>query len=191
MNGFRNGKQACPAGFPYRRAVRRAPSSTRPLGWLIALPALTFLGVFLIWPLIKVMRVGGINLGVWTDPYFLGRLGWTLGQAGLTVLLGALIAWPLAYLLSRHAVPGKRGLLRLLLLPFVTPTLVAVLGLTALLGPRGWLTQLTGHRPLGKPGADHSGQPVLQSADHAAAGLRRLCPRAAEPDRRGPHAGGQ
>ncbi len=124
--------------------MRRAPSSTRLLGWLIALPALAFLSVFLIWPLIKVMRVGGINLGVWTDPYFLGRLGWTLGQAGLTVLLGALIAWPLAYLLSRHAVPGKRGLLRLLLLPFVTPTLVAVLGLTALLGPRGWLTELSG-----------------------------------------------
>ncbi|WP_161881353.1 ABC transporter permease [Deinococcus alpinitundrae] len=132
-------------GAAYRKAVRRLPPSpTLTLGWLIALPALTFLGVFLIWPLIKVMRVGGVNLSVWSDPYFLGRLGWTLGQAGVTVTLGALIAWPLAYLFSRHAVPGKRGLLRLLLLPFVTPTLVAVLGLTALLGPRGWLTQLSG-----------------------------------------------
>ena len=36
--------------------------------------------------------------------------------------------------------PGKALFLRLLLLPFVTPTLVAVLGLSALLGPRGWLT---------------------------------------------------
>ncbi|AZI43752.1 iron ABC transporter permease [Deinococcus psychrotolerans] len=90
------------------------------------------------------MRVGGINLSIWREPYFLGRLGWTLSQAGLTVLLGAAIAWPLAYLLSRYALRGKLGLLRLLLLPFVTPTLVAVLGLTALLGPRGWITQLTG-----------------------------------------------
>lgn len=141
---IRSRPRACPAGFPYREAVRRPLSPAPLLGWLIALPALAFLATFLIWPLIQVLRVGGVNLSVWTDPYFLGRLGWTLAQAGITVLLGALIAWPLAYLLSRHAVPGKRGLLRLLLLPFVTPTLVAVLGLTALLGPRGWLTQLTG-----------------------------------------------
>ncbi len=127
--------------------MRRSPTSFSPapaLGWLIALPALAFLGTFLVWPLLTVMNVGGVNLGIWRDPYFLGRLGWTLTQAGLTVLIGALIAWPLAYLLARHAVPGKLGLLRLLLLPFVTPTLVAVLGLTALLGPRGWLTQLSG-----------------------------------------------
>ena len=114
------------------------------LGWLIALPALAFLAVFLVWPLLKVVQYGGVNLGIWREPYFLGRLGWTLTQAGLTVVLAALIAWPLAYLLSRHSVPGKLGLLRLLLLPFVTPTLVAVLGLSALWGPRGWLTQLTG-----------------------------------------------
>lgn len=114
------------------------------LGWLIAAPALAFLTAFLVWPLIQVMRVGGINLSVWSDPYFLGRLRWTLSQAGLTVLLGALIAWPLAYLLSRHSLRSKLTLLRLLLLPFVTPTLVAVLGLTALLGPRGWITQATG-----------------------------------------------
>ncbi|WP_420596324.1 ABC transporter permease [Deinococcus sp.] len=120
-------------------------SSRSPLlGWLIALPALAFLAVFLVWPLLQVLRVGGVNLNIWREPYFLGRLGWTLTQAGLTVLLAALIAWPLAYLLSRYAVPGKVGLLRLLLLPFVTPTLVAVLGLSALWGPHGWLTLLTG-----------------------------------------------
>ena len=126
----------------YRAGVFRARSPL--LGWLIAFPALAFLAVFLVWPLLKVMQYGGVNLNIWTQPYFLGRLGWTLTQAGITVLLAALIAWPLAYLLSRYRVPGKIGLLRLLLLPFVTPTLVAVLGLSALWGPRGWLTQLTG-----------------------------------------------
>ncbi len=113
-------------------------------GWLIALPALAFLAAFLVWPLWKVVQVGGVNLSIWRDPYFLERLGWTLSQAGLTVLFGALLSWPLAYLLSRHALRSKVGLLRLLLLPFVTPTLVAVLGLTALWGPRGWLTALSG-----------------------------------------------
>ena len=50
---------------------------------------------------------------------------------------------PLAYLLSRYDLPGKAAFLRLLL-PFVTPTLVAVLGLSALAGPHGWLTRATG-----------------------------------------------
>lgn len=113
-------------------------------GWILALPALAFLGVFLVWPLWCVLREGGLNLGIWHDPYFVGRLTWTVQQAALTVLLGAAIAWPLAYLLSRYRVPGKAALLRVLLLPFVTPTLVAVLGLTALLGPHGWLKPLLG-----------------------------------------------
>ncbi|WP_245896048.1 ABC transporter permease [Deinococcus irradiatisoli] len=130
----------------YRKRVRRffSPLPVPALGWLIALPALAFLLAFLVCPLLSVLRLGGVHFGVWTEPYFLARLAWTLEQAGLTVLLGALIAWPLGYLLARHRVPGKLALLRLLLLPFVTPTLVAVLGLTALLGPRGWLTQLSG-----------------------------------------------
>lgn len=117
---------------------RRIPPAL--LGWLVALPALLFLGVFLVWPLACVLREGGLNLGIWHDHYFVGRLVWTVQQAGITVLLGAALAWPLAYLLSRHRLRGKETLLHMLLLPFVTPVLVAVLGLGALLGPQGWLT---------------------------------------------------
>ncbi len=112
------------------------------LGWFVALPALVFLGVFLLWPLLCVLRYGGLSLGIWQDSYFVGRLVWTLKQALVTVLLGALIAWPLAYLLSRYHLRGKAALLQVLLLPFVTPVLVAVLGLSALLGPQGWFTPL-------------------------------------------------
>ncbi|MDL2344548.1 ABC transporter permease subunit, partial [Deinococcus sp. MIMF12] len=113
-------------------------------GWLLALPPLLFLTLFLALPLARTLAEGGVNLGVWQDPYFLGRLTWTLGQASASALIALLLGAPLAYLLSRHAVPGKELLLRLLLLPFVTPTLVAVLGLSALLGPQGWVS-----RPLG------------------------------------------
>lgn len=118
--------------------------SSRLTGWLLALPALVFTALLLVVPLTRTLLEGGVNLGVWRDPYFLGRLAWTLwqalGTAGLALVLGA----PLAYLLSRYDVPGKALFLRLLLLPFVTPTLVAVLGLSALLGPRGWVTSLLG-----------------------------------------------
>ncbi|THF68449.1 iron ABC transporter permease [Deinococcus sp. Arct2-2] len=95
-------------------------------------------------PLGRTLAEGGVNLGVWRDPYFLGRLGWTLGQALGTAAVALAVGGPLAYLLSRWDVPGRAAFLRFLLLPFVTPTLVAVLGLTALLGPQGWLTRLTG-----------------------------------------------
>lgn len=117
---------------------------SRLSGWLLALPALVFTALLLAVPLGRTLAEGGVNLGVWRDPYFLGRLAWTLTQAGGTALLALLLGAPLAYLLSRADLPGKGLFLRLLLLPFVTPTLVAVLGLSALLGPRGWLTTLTG-----------------------------------------------
>ncbi|GAA5500864.1 hypothetical protein Dxin01_00592 [Deinococcus xinjiangensis] len=113
-------------------------------GWLLALPALLFTALLLVLPLARTLQEGGINLGIWRDPYFLGRLWWTLGQAAGTALLALLIGAPLAYLLSRYDFWGKGLFLRLLLLPFVTPTLVAVLGLSALAGPHGWLTRLTG-----------------------------------------------
>ncbi|WP_394650060.1 ABC transporter permease [uncultured Deinococcus sp.] len=117
---------------------------TRLGGWLLALPALVFTALLLALPLGRTLLEGGVNFAVWRDPYFLGRLGWTVAQAAGTAGLALALGAPFAYLLSRHDFAGKGLLLRLLLLPFVTPTLVAVLGLSALLGPQGWLT-----RPLG------------------------------------------
>ena len=103
---------------------------------LAALPLL-FLAAFLLLPLLRVLGIGGASLGILGQPYFQGRLLWTFWQASLTVVLALAIGGPLAYLLARHHLPGKGLLLRLLLLPFVTPTLVAALGLLSLFGPRG------------------------------------------------------
>ncbi|MBZ9713146.1 ABC transporter permease [Deinococcus multiflagellatus] len=117
---------------------------THLLPWLLTLPGLLFLTLFLALPLTRTLLEGGVTLAVWQDPYFQSRLAWTLTQAALTAALALLLGVPLAYLLSRYEVRGKALLLRLLLLPFVTPTLVAVLGLTALLGPQGAVTRWTG-----------------------------------------------
>ena len=103
---------------------------------LAALPLL-FLAAFLLLPLLRVLGIGGASLGILGQPYFQGRLLWTFTQATLTALLALCIGGPLAYLLARYYLPGKGLLLRLLLLPFVTPTLVAALGLLSLFGPRG------------------------------------------------------
>jgi thiamine transport system permease protein len=115
----------------------------RPGGWrgrttlLLAAAPLLFLTAFLLLPLLRVLGIGGAALGILAQPYFQGRLLWTFSQAALTAVLSLLIGGPLAYLLARYQLPGKGLLLRLLLLPFVTPTLVAALGLLSLFGPRG------------------------------------------------------
>jgi thiamine transport system permease protein len=103
---------------------------------LAALP-LAFLAAFLLLPLLKVLGIGGASLGILGQPYFQGRLLWTFTQASLTSVLALGLGGPLAYLLARYHLPGKNTLLRLLLLPFVTPTLVAALGLLSLFGPHG------------------------------------------------------
>ncbi len=103
---------------------------------LAALP-LAFLAAFLLLPLLRVLGIGGASLGILGQPYFQGRLLWTFTQAALTAGLSLALGGPLAYLLARYHLPGKDTLLRLLLLPFVTPTLVAALGLLSLFGPRG------------------------------------------------------
>jgi thiamine transport system permease protein len=112
--------------------------------FLLALLPLSFMALLLALPLGRTLAEGGVNLSIWRDPYFVGRLGWTLGQALGTAAAALAVGGPLAYLLSRWEVPGRAAFLRFLLLPFVTPTLVAVLGLTALLGPQGWITRLLG-----------------------------------------------
>ncbi|GGR00576.1 ABC transporter permease [Deinococcus ruber] len=100
---------------------------------------LLFIAAFLVLPLLRTLKEGGLSVGILAQPYFEKRLAWTLEQAALSALLALVIGGPLAYLLSRARVPGTALLLQLLLLPFVTPTLVAALGLLSLFGPRGLL----------------------------------------------------
>ena len=50
-----------------------------------------------------------------------------------------LLGLPVAWVLARREFAGRTWVLRLLMLPFVVPTLVAALGVLALWGPRGWL----------------------------------------------------
>jgi len=76
-----------------------------------------------------------------TDGYFLGVLGFTLKQSLISSLASIVFAIPIARALcllknARY----KQLFLGLCLLCFVTPTLVVVTGLVALLGRAGWLT---------------------------------------------------
>ena len=65
----------------------------------------------------------------------------TLTQAALSAALSVLLAIPLARALARRRFRGRTALLALLGAPFILPTIVAVLGLLAVFGRAGLLSQ--------------------------------------------------
>ena len=136
--------------------------TARPGGrWLLIAPGV-FLGVMLVAPVLRLLHEGAAGeasmraLAVWTDDYLRWRLLWSLLQAGITCLLALALGLPLAWVLARWTFPGRGAVLRLLMLPFVVPTLVAALGVLALWGPRGLLGA-----PLMAHGVDLSETPWL------------------------------
>ena len=79
----------------------------------------------------------------------LGRADWsairfTLYQAALSALFSVALAVPVARALARRQFFGRRLLITLLGAPFILPVIVAVLGLLAVFGRGGWLSDLLG-----------------------------------------------
>jgi thiamine transport system permease protein len=114
-----------------------------------ALP-LVFLLVMVLAPLwrLGLEAVAGAQPGALAamagDGYLHWRVAWTVLQAALTCVCALVIGVPVAWVLARLEFPGRALALRLLMLPFVVPTLVAALGVLALWGPRGVLAQWWG-----------------------------------------------
>jgi thiamine transport system permease protein len=106
------------------------------------LPAV-FLALLLIAPLARLLLEGwasasaGLLASLWFDDYLRWRVVWSFAQAAVTCALALLLGVPIAWVLARYQFAGRTLLLRLLMLPFVVPTLVAGLGVLALWGPRG------------------------------------------------------
>jgi thiamine transport system permease protein len=71
------------------------------------------------------------------DAYLRGRLAWSLLQAAVTCVVALALGLPIAWVLARREFAGRAWVLRALLLPFVLPTLVAAIGVLALLGQGG------------------------------------------------------
>lgn len=134
-------------------SVRRRGGSPSGL-WLGLLPAAALL-VLLIAPLGRLLLAGwsgevdlpdaartaaGSVWLPWQDDYLRWRVVWSLAQAGITCVLAFALGLPLAWVLARFEFVGRTLVLRLLMLPFVVPTLVAALGVLALWGPHGVLS---------------------------------------------------
>jgi len=109
-----------------------------------ALIALLFvpLGTILVRSFTGGSSVPGLETGplaVLTDPYYLGRIGFTAWQALLSTLLTVVVGLPSAILLARYRFTGRRALTAAFTVPFVMPTVVAGMGFLALVGPNGAL----------------------------------------------------
>ncbi len=129
---------------------------------LLAAAPLAFLLVVLVAPALRLLAEGAWGEGAttnsagsfwapWTDRYLRWRMLWSLAQAGITCGLALLLGLPMAWVLARLEFRGRRWLLRSLMLPFVVPTLVAAMGVLAVLGPQGVLVQLGGPDLQGTP----------------------------------------
>jgi thiamine transport system permease protein len=133
------------------------PALRRPAAWslapgagslMLAAVPLGFLVFLLLAPALCLLAEAGWSqagwmawFSPWSDNYLRWRLLWSGLQAALTCALVLVLGVPVAWVLARLEFPGRGLLLRALMLPFVVPTLVAAMGVLALLGPRGVLQQ--------------------------------------------------
>ncbi len=106
---------------------------------------LVFLVLMLVAPLLRLGFEAGplasvaLVASLWQDDYLRWRVGWSFLQAALTCIAALVCGLPVARVLARFEFALRALVLRLLMLPFVVPTLVAALGVLALWGPRGLL----------------------------------------------------
>jgi thiamine transport system permease protein len=126
---------------------------------LVAAVPLAFLLLVLVAPALRLLQEGwrGSEQGLaalwapWQDGYLRWRMAWSFLQASITCVAALLLGLPLAWVLVRFEFAGRTLVLRALMLPFVVPTLVAALGVLALLGPQGLLMRLGGPDLQGTP----------------------------------------
>lgn len=105
------------------------------------------LGVLILGTIAMVALAGrGLSgLTVWD----LRAVWFTLWQAAVSATLSVLLAVPVARALFRRRFAGRGLLVTLLGAPFLLPTIVAILGLVAIFGRRGWIN--AGLEALGLP----------------------------------------
>lgn len=111
------------------------PYALIPIGFLTILVALP------LWAMLHYQDMGLMWQEILADEYYRWRVEWTVFQATVTAILSAILGIPTAWVLARLDFFGRKTVLRLLMLPFVMPTLVAAMGILALFGEQGWLWQ--------------------------------------------------
>jgi spermidine/putrescine transport system permease protein len=133
-----------------------ASSRSRLAPYLLSLPALAYLGLFFVVPLLSLLRMSlSSNSGSAYDPTL--ELTWEWGNysdafdlygtqftrsfayAGFATVLAILLGYPLAYVIAFRAGRFKNVLLGLVILPFFVTFLVRTLAWTTILSDTGWV----------------------------------------------------
>ncbi len=118
----------------------------------LALPALCVIALFFLGPLLLtlssafVTEEGRFSLSaiveVFSNPYTLRVMRFTLTQAALSTLASLLVALPGSYLLSSYSIRLRPVILALTAIPFVIPSILVVLGFVIFFGNNGYLNLL-------------------------------------------------
>ncbi len=117
--------------------------ASRAKAWSLAALPLAFLFLVAVAPVGRLLWEADASEGElgwlswWKDDYLRWRFVWSLAQASLTCVLAFVMGLPIAWVLARLDFTGRGAALRLLMLPFVMPTLVAAMGVLAIWGARG------------------------------------------------------
>lgn len=131
----------------------------RASAWAVAFVPLAFLLAVLVAPTLRLLQESWLGSdptlsalwAPWQDAYLRWRMAWSFLQAGITCVMALLLGVPIAWVLARYTFAGRSLVLRALMLPFVVPTLVAAMGVLALMGPQGVLAHLGGPDLQGTP----------------------------------------
>ena len=93
-----------------------------------------------------IADVGGASglAAVWTAPANVRALENSLEQGALSAVAAVAVGYPAGVFVGRYRWPGRSWVRSLLLVPFLLPTLVVVLGVLDLFGPGGVLVGVPG-----------------------------------------------
>ncbi len=130
-----------------RKAARTASQRPAPAGLVIA--SALVVGLVLLPLAYLLLRASAAPPAAWQQLFQPRTLAIMLNSAALTIAVTAAsigLAVPLAWLLARTDLPGRRVWTVLLILPLAVPSYVAAFSLLAMFGPRGilqgWLAPL-------------------------------------------------
>jgi iron(III) transport system permease protein len=123
---------------------RRAAGGALSDPWTAAAHAavLAFLGVFLVYPLVRVCLTPQAAdwARLFASPRWSGALLGSLCMTALSTISSVLVGYLYAYAIVRGGIPGAKFLAAVPLLFLVTPPFVGGLAFTLLLGRRGLIT---------------------------------------------------
>jgi thiamine transport system permease protein len=115
--------------------ARRAQPLAVAAGWAAALLVAAFVVVPLAAVFLRAETPAALGPADWAAVRF------TVVQAAVSAVLSVLLAIPVARALARRAFPGRQLLVTLLGAPFILPVIVAVIGIVAVFGRNGIVSQ--------------------------------------------------